>query len=99
MNVYMYMHVFYKCTCTCTQVHLGEEPYLICVFVTCAEAKVIAGNLSKKYLLDSDFYNPRSSDVSEQYILLTLEDAPSPQEISTLVEVGVTIAKIFSTNI
>ncbi len=81
-------------THTHTQFHFGEEPYVICITVKVNPAKKIAETLSKKYHLDSDFFNPKSRTVSAQYVLLTLEERPLSHLVDSIVEVHVQIAFI-----
>ncbi|XP_064405387.1 sentrin-specific protease 7-like isoform X4 [Halichondria panicea] len=72
--------------CFVWQLHLGEEPYIVYINVKSPEAKKIAETLSKKYHLDSDFFNPLSSNISEQCIMLRLEERPLPHLISSIIE-------------
>ena len=76
------------------QMHLGCDPYVIVVLVKQTEAKKIAKQLSHKLHLDTDFFQPKSEDASERYIILQLDDTPPPEHIVTINEVSVYIRSL-----
>lgn len=69
--------------------HLGCVPYVIVILVKQSEAKKLVSQLSTKFHLDTDFFQPRSDDISERFILLKLDDTPPPEHIVTINEVSI----------